>query len=208
MLVAAPAAPAQQPDGARPFVQRLIEAINSGNPEVRRALLHPRTRRCAAGEAAPMWEHVVRRQALHAIPPDHTWKMTPVRAGQPLMLADRFDYPVRPTHLLQLDFQLEPMRSSTVVVQVAREEGHWYEITACPKPATIAAAKAAREAEAKRMERVQALVASAPPELRETVSRMYQDGRRIDAIKHYAGATGEDLTTAKDVVERLAARPR
>jgi hypothetical protein len=189
-------------------VARLVEAINSGNPEVRRGLLHPRTRRCSTGGAAPMWEHTVRRQALRAIPPDHKWKMTPVRAGQPLMFSEQFDYPVRPTHQLQLDYESEPMRSTTVIVQVAREEGRWYEITACPKPATIAAAKAAREAEAKRMERVQALVASASPELRETVSRMYQDGRRIDAIKHYAGATGEDLTTAKDVVERLAARPR
>jgi hypothetical protein len=134
--------------------------------------------------------------------------MTPVRAGQPLLFADKFDYPVRPTHHLQLDFQPEPMRSSTVLLQVAREEGRWYEVTPCPKPATIAAVKAAREAEAKRLERVQALVASAAPELRETVVRLYQDGRRIDAIKHYAGATGEDLTTAKDVVERLAARPR
>jgi len=208
VLAAAPAARAQQSDGARPFVLRLVEAMNTGNPEARRALLHPRTHRCAGGEGAPMWEHMVRRQALHAIPPDHKWKMTPVRAGQPLLFADKFDYPVRPTHHLQLDYQPEPMRSATIVVQVAREEGRWYEVAACPKPATIAAAKAAREAETKRMERVQALVASAGPELRETVARLYQDGRRIDAIKHYASATGEDLTTAKDVVERLAARPR
>lgn len=35
-----------------------------------------------------------------------------------------------------------------------------------------------------------------------------QQGQRIDAIKKYAAATGEDLGTAKSVVDMLAPRQR
>jgi hypothetical protein len=39
--------------------------------------------------------------------------------------------------------------------------------------------------------------------IRETVVRLYKEGRRVDAFNHYARAAGEDLSTAKAVVERL-----
>jgi ribosomal protein L7/L12 len=33
---------------------------------------------------------------------------------------------------------------------------------------------------------------------------MVRDGRKVDAIKHYRSAVGEDLSMAKYVVDRLA----
>ena len=38
----------------------------------------------------------------------------------------------------------------------------------------------------------------------DAVVRVRRDGREVDAILYYQAATGEDLPTAKDVVERLA----
>ncbi len=40
--------------------------------------------------------------------------------------------------------------------------------------------------------------------MKAAVLKLYRDGRRVDAIRHYANATGTDITTAKDVVERIA----
>jgi hypothetical protein len=38
--------------------------------------------------------------------------------------------------------------------------------------------------------------------------RAKREGRRVEAFKHYASVSGEDLATAKDVVELLAGHPR
>ena len=73
---------------------------------------------------------------------------------------------------------------------------------------TIAEARAAKEARAKRAERAQALVASTPLHLREAVVKLFKEGRRIEAFKHYSSVSGEDLATAKEVVELLAAQAR
>jgi len=45
-----------------------------------------------------------------------------------------------------------------------------------------------------------------PAELRSQVLELVKAGRRIDAAKHYQGASGEDLTTAVAVVDLLAPR--
>jgi ribosomal protein L7/L12 len=51
---------------------------------------------------------------------------------------------------------------------------------------------------------VKALVDGMPVALRAEVQKHLQAGRKVDAINHYQQATGTDLATAKDVVERLA----
>ncbi len=195
-----------EPGGA--FVKSLVEAINSKNADRRKALLHPKSLVCASGESASFYDETLARQARHTVPASYKWKLTPVPPDQPPMFADRFDYPIRPTHLLQLDFDTGPNSSTTMILQVVHDAGQWREVTACPKPETVAAARAARQAQAKHAERVQALAAGTAPPLREAVVRLFREGRRLDAFKHYSSVSGEDLATAKAVVELLAERAR
>ncbi|MDP3768222.1 MAG: hypothetical protein Q8S13_09415, partial [Dehalococcoidia bacterium] len=201
-------APAQATDPGGAFVKDLVTAINSKSPDRRKALLHPTSLSCTSGEAGAFHDQIVTRQARRPVPADYKWKITPIPADQPLMFADQFDYPIRPTHLLQLDFQTEPRRSTTMIFQLVHDANQWREMTPCPKPETIAAARAAKDARAKHAEKVQALAASTPTPLREAVVRLFKEGRRVEAFKHYASVTGEDLATAKDVVELLAGHSR
>ena len=55
------------------------------------------------------------------------------------MFAEQFDYPVRPTHLLQIDFATGSNSSTTLLLQVVREGQEWREVVPCPRPETIAA---------------------------------------------------------------------
>ena len=190
----------------RAFVVRLVEAINSKDVERRRALLHPKSLPCASTTPDSFYVWMVTRQFKDTIPADYTWKVSPVPITEPLMLSDKFDYPVRPTHTLQLDFNLSATRSKTMVLQLVHEGPRWFEMTACPKPETIAEARAARQAEAKRAERVKALVAAMSPELKGQLLELLRAGRRLDASKRYQAASGEDTTTAVEVLERLAPR--
>jgi hypothetical protein len=206
-LLAAPAGPARSQDvETRAFVARVVETINSKDLERRRVLVHPACQRCTKLAPELFYNVMVARQAREPIPPDYTWKLEPVPAGEPLMFADQFDYPARPTHMLQITFTPAPSSSKTLVVQLVREGKSWFEMIPCPKPATIVKARETQAANVKRAERVQTLVSGMAPDLKAKLVDMVKTGSRLNAAKHYQSVSGEDLTTAVDVVEQLAPR--
>jgi hypothetical protein len=208
LLGAAAAAPAPGTPADRTFVGSFVEAINTRSPTLRAALVHSKSRACASGEAGAWWADAAARQARDTLPPTFTWTITPLPAGRPPMFADKFDYPVRPTHLLQLDFETAPGQGMTIVLQLAKDGARWAEVVPCAKPETIVEARAARAARARQLERAKALAAGTSPELRDTVVGLFRAGRRLDAFETYARASGEDLATAKVVVEMLAEAAR
>jgi len=190
------------------FVKNLVDAINSKNLDRRKALVHPKSLVCATAEPGSFYYSMATRQARDTVPAGYKWKITPVQPDQPPLFADKFDYPVRPTHLLQLDFETGANRSKTMILQIVHDGTKWHEVIACPKPETVAAARAAGQAKAERAKRAQMLVAEIAPQLKEEVLGLLKQGRRIDAIKQYQSASGEDLTTAVEVVELLTSRAR
>lgn len=56
----------------------------------------------------------------------------------------------------------------------------------------------------RRAARVSKLVAGIAPDLKQAIVHLHREGRRVEAIKHYAKVSGEELGVAKDVVEQLA----
>ena len=205
LLFAGPAAVAATDPQAQAFVEALVAAINSKDTAKRKALLHPDSLRCATDQDTLLDEQYA-RQARRAVPANVTWSLTPAPPGLPLF-ADKFDYPVRPTHRLQLDFSTGPNRSTTMVLQVARHGGAWREVRACPKQETVAAARAASQARAQHREKVERLLKNISPKLKDEVVALLKDGKRIDAVRHYRAATGEDLVTAKSVVDAIEEEP-
>ena len=208
VLLTLTAAPAQsQEDGqTRAFVAGVVDAINSKSAERRRALMHPKSLPCAGLEPDSFFRMIVDNQAKDTVPANYRWKLTPVPADEPLMFAGKVDYPIRPTHTVQLEFQPEPYHGKVMLLYVVRDANRWFEVLACAKPEMVAAARAARQAKAQREERVRALAAAISPELKAQVLELVKAGRRVDAAKHYQAASNEDLTTAVEVVERLTPR--
>ena len=202
LLFAGPAAFAATDPQAQAFVEALVAAINSKDTAKRKALVHPDSLRCATAGSDALLDEQFARQARRAVPANVTWSLTPAPPGLPLF-ADKFDYPVRPTHRLQLDFSTGPNRSTTMVLQVARHGGAWRQVRACPKPETVAAAMAASQARAQHRQKVERLLKDLSPKVKDEVVALLKDGRRIDAIKAYRAASGEDLVTAKSVVDAI-----
>ena len=60
----------------------------------------------------------------------------------------------------------------------------------------------------RRPKRAKDLAAALQEPLRGEISALVKAGEKIDAIKHYQAASGEDLTIAKSVVEVLEAGGR
>ena len=202
LLLVLPAAALLADPQAQAFVEALVAAINDKDAAKRKALLHPDSLRCATEGKGLLLDEQFARQARFPISDDVTWRLTAAPPGQPLF-TDMFDYPVRPTHVLQLDYATGPNRSVGLVLQLAQHGGAWREIAACPKPETVAAAKQASVARARLAEKVEQLVKTMPPALRADIDAQLRAGRKIDAIRAYRAATGEDLTTAKSVVDAL-----
>jgi hypothetical protein len=205
LLLAAGDAHAQGTEVTRAFVEELVGAINSKSLARRQALLHPASLACPRPE---LIDDVFARQAARPVTAAYRWTATPVPPGEPLLFADKFDYAIRPSHVLQIDYEPEPTRNVTLFLYVVQDGPRWREVLGCPTADTVAQARATKAAEGKRAERVRALVTSTSPELREAVLKLYREGRRIDAYRHYERASGEDLATARDVVDLLAAPPR
>ena len=202
LLAATGGAAAQDTDGSRAFVEEVVAAINSKSVERRKALLHPTTLACPRPQ---LFDDVFARQTAHTVPAGYRWTTTSIPPGQPLLFADKFDYAIRPSHELQIDYATSPTHSVTLVLYVVRDGHRWRQVLGCPTADTVAQARATKAGGAKRAERVRALVTATSPELREAVLKLYREWRRLDAYKHYERASGEDLATAKDVVELLAA---
>jgi len=199
---------AQNAEQERVFAASLVDAINSKSVERRKALMHPKALVCQHHNGDSMTDEMITRQTRYTIPADFKWRITKLPVAEMPFFADKFDYPVRPTHRLQIDFNSVPDNITMILLQLVYEGNRFQEITGCPKPETVEAARIANQERGRRAAKVAELVATIAPDLKQTVVNLYRDGRRVEAIKYYAKASGEELVIAKDVVEQLAEQPR
>ena len=199
---------AQPADDAVAFAKPLVTAINTRNAERRTQLAHPASLLCLNGRARLFFEDTSANQGTPPIPSNYRAQVKAIPASQPLLFADRFDYAVRPTHQLQIDFETGQFSGKTLVVQIAHDGRQWREVWPCPKPETLAQMVAAKEARIEHDKKVQALAAGMAAPLRAQILALAQQGQKVEAIRRYQSVSGEDLAVAKDVVERLLAQPR
>jgi hypothetical protein len=201
--VARGAAPAE---ADRAFVNAVVAAINSGSVDRRIALLHTKSLACVRSDSASVYRDMFLRQARRRIPSGYHFTIEAVNKGEAPPFSDLFRYPVAPTHTLDLTFDTGPGSSTTLVLLLARENDRWREVVGCLKPGTAAVMRAARAQRARDTQRAQGLAAHMAPALRDSVLTLFRQGHRIEAYQKYAGESGEDLTTAKEVVDILADR--
>ena len=186
----------------RVFVTQFVEAVNRG-ASARLAIVHGKARACATGAVGEWWNVSVARQAKEGVPAEYRWTLKPIPADEQPPFAEGFEYTVQPTHVLQIDMRPKPYTFRTMLVRLARDGDRWAEVVPCAKPEMQAKIRATLEAKARQAERVKGLVAAMPAPLREKVLAEIRDGRSVSAAKTYAQESGEDLTTATEVVELL-----
>jgi len=188
------------------FAKRFVDALRSKNAEQRKVLMHPDSRACITSQTQPYYDEMFSRQSKYAASANYEVRVTPIPAEQPLMFEDRLYYPLRPTHLVQIDFDTGPNSGASIILQAVYVGTRWYEASPCPRPETIPMMQAAKEQRAKQEQRAQSLVAQLADPLRAEIVALAKQGQRIDAIKRYAAASGEDLSTAKQVIDLLVPR--
>ena len=199
-------AQAGSPDQPEAFVGLFVDAINSKSAERRLALLHPKSKACVNAQTQPYYDWIFSRQLRHVIPAKYKVAAEPLAGKQSLPSDGKSDYPLRPSHQLQIDFDTGPYSSTSIVLFIVRDGARWYEVLPCPRPDAISSIPAIEAKRAEQARKVESLVAGLPDPLRAEIIALARQGRRIDAINKYRDATGRDLTTAKDVVDLLVPR--
>jgi hypothetical protein len=199
---------AQLGDSGSPesFAKSFVDAINSKSTERRLELLHPKSKACINAETRPYFDWILVRQSRHVISAAYQVAIQPLSSQRKVSPDGRSAYPVRPTHQLQIDFDTGPNKNTSLVLFTVREGQRWYEVLPCPSSEAVTSARAAEASRAIQERRVRSLVEKLGEPLRSEIMLLAEKGQRIDAIKKYRDATGEDLTTAKDVVDLLVPR--
>lgn len=187
---------------AKVFVQAIVDAINRKDDEARKRLMHPAALTCSQmqSQAMAMGGYTLK---WDPIPDNYRWQITPMPAGAAGWFPDKFDYPVPPTHQLQIDFDTAPNRSQGIVLQIVHYRDEWREITGCPKATTSNEAKEAAKVRTQQNDRIRKLTATISPKLKSELRQLLAEGRKVDAIIRYRNVMNEDLAIAKGVIELL-----
>lgn len=191
--------------GHRIFVAEYVAAVNARDAERFRRLVHPRSLACVTDANRDFYDDWVARAFRHTLP--DTYRLTSVRTIPPnaptMVPPGMVTYLLPPTHQIQIDAETGPSRSVTILLQVAQSTGAWLQVMPCPTAEGLAAFRAARKSKAAQDARVKDLAAALQEPLRGEIAALVKAGKKLDAIKHYRAASGEDLTTATGVVEAL-----
>jgi hypothetical protein len=199
-------AQAGSPDHPEAFAKLFVDAVNSKSAERRLALLHPKSKACINAQTQPYYDWIFSRQSKYVIPAKYRVAGKPLAAKQPLPSDGKSDYPLRPSHQLQIDFNTGSYSATSIILFLVRDGSRWYEVLPCPHPDAIAGIAAIEAKRAEQEQKVKSLVAGITDPLRAEIIALARQGQRIDAINRYRDATGQDLTTAKEVVDLLVPR--
>lgn len=184
------------------FANEIVRAIRSKKTEQRIAVLHPKSRACINSTTQPYFDWIFSRQFRYELPAQFKVSSTPL-TGPVGPLPDKSVYPVSPTHQVQIDFNLSPTSSTSIVVLAQYDGKRWREVLPCPSPETLAGVRKSSTESDRQNQRIKELAANVTEPLRSELLTLLKAGRRVDAIRKYAGATGEELVIAKGVVELL-----
>jgi len=180
------------------FVERYAKALQGRDVEPYKRLVHPRCRACINKDQDDYYELLFRgKQYLTARAAEPTFKILPESA------LTGMSYPLKPTHLIQVNLRLDEFNSKTLLVQVALDNDLWFEVISCPTPEVLRAMRAAAINERAEIVRAEALLSSLRDPLLGELTALLRQGKKVSAIMRYREISGEDLSVAKRVIELL-----
>lgn len=208
--IACPSVHAEKADDPRRpemIVPRYVDAVVSRDSERRLAIVHSLSRACMNPETQPYFDWIFSGQARLVSAGERRVTSTPIDKTPTVLPTDgRSDYLVRPTHQVQIDFVTGPYRSASVVLFVAWEGAQWREVLPCPRGDVQARARAKQLADRQHSAKTRELADAMPASLRSELVALLQAGRKVEAIRRYAAAAGQDISISKSVVESLEGR--
>ena len=196
--------------GQRRFAEQYVAAARTRDVERYKRLVHPQSLACFTNENQDFFDDWTAR--VFRWKWDGPYRIVSVRAlGKKSPLAappSIATYPVAPTHQIQIDLEVGPARSATVIAEIASMGGTWRQVVPCPTAEGLAQFRAAKQANAAQEARARTLAGGLDASLRSELKGLLKSGRRLDAMRRYATASGEDFTMARRVIDLLEAEKK
>jgi polyhydroxyalkanoate synthesis regulator phasin len=197
----------RSPDSARQQLARdYVAALQSKDPARIKALIHPTVLACKnfADYFDLTNEHIFKNV------PGSDYKISftvlPDDFKLPILPPDKFEFPVRPSYELRIDWEHSEgssVRLASIIQFIAEKDGAWLLVYPCPNDAGIKLVHQIIAAGQLQQEHAHTLASQLKDPLRAELKAMLADGRKVDAIRRYETAAGADPTTAKQVIDAL-----
>lgn len=186
----------------RAFAEAYLKAISGSDIRRYKELLHPATRACIENEANTDYFSTILARRVRQDTAKPKMYMMAVAPEFPMFdytAKQGLNYPVRPTHALNIDLT----QSATLLAFVVSDGTRWYEVLPCPSAQALENMKQAKLKGRADNERARVLAAELKDPLRSEIMGMVKQRHLISAAKRYSEATNVDLTMAYRVVDVL-----
>jgi hypothetical protein len=131
-------------DLARPelLAEAFVAAVVSRDSQRQLSLVHPLSRACLNEQTRPYFEWIFSKRARLVTGRPVKVTVTPIdRVATALPTDGQSDYPLRPSHQVQLDFESGPYKRSSVIVYVVYDGSRWLDVLPCPRGDVAAQAR-------------------------------------------------------------------
>ena len=156
-------------------------------------------------ENEDFYKEVFLQTLVNKIPEEYEINVTQIAEGDPLPFGEVFDYPVRPTHNLQIQYAVNDDVGASIVQQLAPESNRWAIVIPCPSAEALRTMRESKTLVENRKARAKELVRELKDPLLSELKGLLEQGRLVEAYQRYSKATGETLATAADVVALIGA---
>lgn len=190
-------------ENQRVFVEEYVKAVNSHNLHKIKSLIHPECLSCLTEENRQFYDDQFSKQLKKNIPNNYTVHVTEIDPDETLPFSEYVSYPVRPTHIVRIDYEAGTNKSLSLMIFVINQKGKYYEVQQCPKPEFIKKYREAKTRKEHRKKRSKELFLKLKDPLRSELITLINQGKEIQAIKRYSAETDESLVTADDVINFL-----
>jgi len=191
--------------GHRKFAADYVTAVNGQDLERLRRLVHPKSLACITDQNRDFFDDIFARAVRRKLAGPYRVARPRAlgKAAPPTVPAAMGVYPVQPTHEIQIDVDTGPASSVTVIREVASSNGVWLEVLPCPTAEGLAAFRATKRTADEEQARARALVGELREPLLSEIKGLLRGGRRVEAMRRYSAASGENATMARRVVDLL-----
>ena len=197
---------AAEPD-QKQFISDYVAAVNGQDIDGLKRLVHPKYLACINNENQAYFHDYFSREIKESIPNNYKIaKITQIGNAEPLLMAEAFSYPVRPTHWVQIDFARSAYDSKSILQQIVKVEDAWFMVVPCPTPDTVRRFRQAKIAKETQKERAKVLFGKLNDPLLSELKQLLEEGKKVQAWKRYSSVTGESLSMAKGVLALLNVR--
>ena len=181
-VAGADAAEAEFDPGARALVERLAAAVNADDVEALKRLLHPDNLACMDAGRADFYTEFLARELGRTVPAEYGLRIAGVGAADSLLFEAMDEYPVRPTHQIELSYSTGAYSGVSIVRYLRHDGGRWFYIVPCPTPEATEMFRQASLEREKEAVRVEALAAGMDEALRAELNALLAAGDRVAAM--------------------------